>query len=165
MVAIREAVSENVAILRLVRASPDDSEDIWTWRNDERTRSMSISSGFIERDVHEAWFSHALADPLREFFIGVTVAEGTKIGMCRFDLDADKSSAEVSINLNPAMRGKGWAKPLLADAVRRYAAESSVSIKATVKRHNAAAVRCFLDCGFHLRADDGEYLYFMLDSI
>lgn len=158
-------MSGNSVMLRLVRASPDDSEDIRTWRNDEYTRLMSISSGFVEREVHDEWFMGALEDPRRAFFIGLTVADGTKIGMCRFDLDSEGFTAEVSINLNPTMRGKGWAKLLLREAVGRYAAEKTVSLRATVKRHNAAAIRCFFDCGFHLCAEEGDYLYFLLDSV
>lgn len=158
-------MSKERGMLRLVLASREDSEDIRAWRNDERTRAMSISSGFVDREVHEAWFLRVLSDPHRTLVIGVAVDDGTKVGMCRFDLIADASFAEVSINLNPAMRGKGWAKPLLRKAVLKYVAENAVGVKATVKRHNAAAVRCFLDCGFRLHAEDGDYLYFMFDPV
>ncbi len=150
-------------MLWLVRASLDDAEDVRSWRNDARTRSMSISTAFVEQDAHERWFRNALSDPRRALFIGVAAADGAKIGMCRFDLDADGAAAEVSINLNPAMRGKGWAKPLLREAAGYYLLDHAVRLKATVRRQNPAAIRCFLDCGFHLRAEDSEYFYFLLD--
>lgn len=124
---------------------------------------MSISAGYVERDVHEAWFQRVLSDPQRALFIGLTHDDGAKIGMCRFDLAADGKQAEVSINLNPAIRGKGWAKPLLREAMFHYGADNPVALTATVKRHNAAAARCFLACGFHLRAEDDDYLYFLWD--
>ncbi len=150
-------------MLRLVRASFEDAEDIGRWRNDARTRSMSISTAFVEKNAHERWFRNALSDARRTLFIGLAADDSTKIGMCRFDLDADGSAAEVSINLNPVMRGKGWAKSLLRESAARYLLEHAVCLKATVRRQNAAAIRCFLDCGFHLRAEDSEYFFFRLD--
>lgn len=139
----------------LVRAAQDaDSRDIWCWRNDAVTRAMSLSTAEISWDAHVAWFAQALTDVSRRFY--VAEANGAKVGMCRFDLAYDGASAEVSINLNPDLRGQGWGAPVLAACIARFRQDFPVTITATIRPDNAASQRIFARCGFVLVDNEGR---------
>lgn len=46
-------------------------------------------------------------------FVYVGIEEEERIGICRFNLDETNKVAEVSVNLNPKMRGKNYGFQLL----------------------------------------------------
>ena len=54
----------------------------------------------------------------KTFYIGEH--NGTKIGVCRFEYNNEKNISEISINLNPNERGKGYGKKLLTNAIKTY---------------------------------------------
>ncbi len=141
-------------------ASPEDSPDIWAWRNDPRTRAMSITPAPVAWDVHRAWYEATLTDPDRRLFLGVLEPPGQVMGICRFDLKSPEGPAEVSINLNPAMRGKGLSIPFLRLAIDRFLAERCIDLVALIKRENEASIQCFSKSGFVLDRDDGGILHF-----
>lgn len=124
------------------RATMDDALDILAWRNDPQTRAVSRATGEVDTASHRAWFQTALADPRRTILIGE--AGGEKVGMVRFDRDEE---TEVSINLNPACRGRGLSYPLLMAAL----AEASGDVWAEVLEENAISIRLFERAGFELR--------------
>ena len=125
--------------MKLRKATPADSLDLWRWRNDPVTRAMSRSSGPVERPAHNAWFARVLKDPAVSLFIG-EIEEGP-VGMVRFDHGAE---TEVSINLNPAFRGRGLSYALLAAGL----AEVGGMVFAEIKDGNAASRRLFERAGF-----------------
>lgn len=143
-----------VADLQVRAAQDADSRDLWLWRNDAVTRAMSLSTAEISWDAHVPWFAQALADASRRFY--VAEAGGAKVGMCRFDLAYDGASAEVSINLNPDLRGRGWGAPLLAACIARFRQDFPVVLTATIRPDNAASQRIFARCGFVLVDNDGR---------
>jgi len=143
-----------VADLRVRAAQDTDSRDLWLWRNDALTRAMSLSTAEISWDAHVAWFTQSLADVSRRFY--VAEADGAKVGMCRFDLAYDGASAEVSINLNPDLRGRGWGAPVLAAGITRFRQDFPVALTATIRSDNAASQRIFARCGFVLVDNDGR---------
>ena len=96
-------------------ASEDDSEDIFTWRNDRLTREMSLTTDLVAWDGHKLWFENTLKNETRLLLMCVDTAVNEKICVVRFDLDMNR--ALVSINLAPSMRGKGLAKRCLNDAI------------------------------------------------
>ena len=137
------------------RATADDSETIWQWRNDALTRQMSVSAGSVDRQSHEAWYQGVLANPDRHLYIGLLGGE-ERIGVCRFDFDADSGRAEVSINLNPACRGRRLSAALLGAAMACFRQERRVDLSARIKPANVASVRCFTANGFVRVGGDGE---------
>jgi UDP-2,4-diacetamido-2,4,6-trideoxy-beta-L-altropyranose hydrolase len=92
-------------------ATAADALAVLAWRNDPHTRAMSRDQDEVDTAAHVAWFAAALADPRRTLLIGE--ADGEAIGMVRLD---HGDEPEVSINLNPAHRGRGLSAPLLAAA-------------------------------------------------
>lgn len=120
-----------------------DALDVLAWRNDPVTRAMARNQEAVDEASHLAWFAGALADPRRTCLIGEL--GGEKIGMVRFDRGDE---TEVSINLNPAHRGRGLSQPLLAAALALEPGE----VWAEIRPENAASLRLFERAGFQFRA-------------
>lgn len=142
-------------------ATLDDSKDLWRWRNDEATRAMSVSTDSVAWDSHSSWFEKSLLNPNRFLYVGLLEEDQTKVGMCRYDVDVDKRVAEVSINLNPAVRGMGLSSTLLSDSMKAFFAERSMDLVATIKKKNLASIKCFVKSGFELDSEDEVYQYYV----
>ncbi|MEE4185015.1 MAG: GNAT family N-acetyltransferase [Gammaproteobacteria bacterium] len=143
--------------LRLAKAG--DADTVLSWRNDPHTVAMSVGSAVISKADHERWFARILDDPLTTLYLAS--ADGADIGVCRFDLDPRSEQAEVSINLNPAMRGKGLALPLLEAAIAAYRLDKPVPLTATIKNGNGPSLRIFARCGFARVRTAGDCSYFV----
>lgn len=145
-------------------ALDEDCRDLWLWRNDAQTRSMSISTEEVSWSAHEAWFRDVQADRARAILIGHIGEE--KIGMCRFDEHASPHArVEVSINLNPAFRGRRLAVPLLHSAISTFRSRRAGEIVAQVRDENVASIRTFERAGFWLAWRlEGLRLYRYADS-
>lgn len=132
-------------------ATADDARDVWAWRNDPLTRAMSRNSDEVAWAGHEAWFLRTLADPAVTLLIGE--ADGEKVGMVRFDHGPE---TEVSINVNPACRARGYGLTLLEQGIAHVGGE----IFAEIKDENVASRRMFERAGFRLIATlDGRGRY------
>ena len=133
-------------MISLHDAGPDDSAAVYEWRNDEATRAASVSQESVEWADHERWYAGVLANRSRHLYIARDGAE--RVGLCRFDVDG--RDAEVSINLNPAFRGRGYAGRILGGAIERFRAGAGVGIRltATIRSENAASMRTFVALGF-----------------
>ncbi len=140
--------------MKLRTATDADSQDIWEWKNDPLTREMSRDPTPVPRDAHDRWFAAVQQDENRVIFVAVDTQTGEKIGMVRFDADPASGTAETSINLNPAMRGRGLATPLLRHAVDHYAQASDSVLRAEVKSANTASIRVFGNAGFEECCED-----------
>jgi RimJ/RimL family protein N-acetyltransferase len=145
----------------IVEATEADSKEIWAWRNDPDTRSMSITTDVVAWVAHQSWYHDALMNPDRLLFIG-WVNGGEKVGMCRFDIDPVSGQTEVSINLNPEMRSKKLSVKLLSAAIQLFWQTRKMPIAATVRKNNAASIKCFSACGFVLASEDSEYQHYLL---
>lgn len=143
--------------ISLRRAADADSTDLWHWRNDEETRRMSRTTEIVDWDSHTDWFASSLLDPRRILLVGRVEGVAESVGMVRFDLDDTGNSAEVSINLNPAHRGKGMSKPLLASAIAHFREFHDVPIIADIKRTNIPSIKCFEGVGFELYSSEGDF--------
>lgn len=120
-----------------------DSLDVLAWRNDPHTRAMSRNQDEVDAAAHQAWFERALSDPRRALLIGEI--DGAKVGMVRIDRGEE---TEVSINLNPAHRGRGLAYALLTQAL----ASVREDVWAEIRDGNAASLRLFERAGFELQS-------------
>ncbi len=138
-------------VLREARAA--DAVDILAWRNDSVTRAMSRHTEAVGRDEHVNWFAAALQDPAR--LLLVAVAGETKVGMARFD-ELAAHAWEVSINLNPACRGKGLSHAVLSGALQIIASRHPKRIVAEIKPGNNVSRHLFEAHGFHQIAHSTE---------
>jgi RimJ/RimL family protein N-acetyltransferase len=146
-------------VIRRVR--PEDSSDLFAWRNDPQTREASIRQASISWDEHREWFNESLANPSRRIFVA-DISEGygfaEPVGMCRFDTLGPSGTAEVSVNLNPNFRGRGLATPILNSAIGEYFRErgSPTDLLAKIRPSNVASVRAFGAAGFLYEGADDE---------
>lgn len=141
-------------------ATTEDSRDIWLWRNDPQTRAMSINRDEVEWDNHNRWYLQALSNP--DCFLYVGKSGTNSIGVCRFDINSADITAEVSINLNPAFRGKHLSSQLLAATIDKFWHTNKIDLRAKVKKENTASLKCFESCGFVLDHEEGGYRYYAL---
>lgn len=143
-------------IIRL--ADVDDSLDIWRWKNDLQTRSMSFDTREILLFEHEVWFKRSIISGSCRFYIGMKLDH--KIGVCRYDLSLDEPQSEVSINMNPQHRGKGLSRPFLMLSMREILTIRPGTILARIKKENKASIRIFESCGFKQKlSENGALVY------
>jgi UDP-2,4-diacetamido-2,4,6-trideoxy-beta-L-altropyranose hydrolase len=109
--ALRVALSLSAATLIVRRARPEDSPQVFAWRNDPATRAVSLDSREIARETHDAWYARALADPTRTLLIGMVGARA--VGVIRFDR-REGGEQEISLFLDPAQHGLGLGAHLLS---------------------------------------------------
>jgi len=146
-------------LITVSRATSADSRDIWEWRNDEKTKQMSISSNDITWESHTSWFEESLKNPNRYLYVSY-LNDKEKIGVCRFDIDNTTHTAEVSINLNPLFRNKKLCEKILTEAIREFRGETNVALTATIQKINTSSIKCFLNVGFFFENDDNDYNYY-----
>jgi len=135
-----------ILIFRDVR--PKDSLLIWQWRNDEVTRKMSRLIEKVSWDDHERWLATSLANSQR--ILWFVQDQDLNIGVVRFDLSG-KETAEISVNLNPEHRRKGYGSMVIGQASNMFLEEYSdqvQKISASIRRENPASMRAFLKAGY-----------------
>ena len=79
-----------------------DCLEVLDWRNDYLSREMSLSGEVVSRSDHLKWFYAMLQCSAHLGIIGEV--DGLKIGVVFFKIKNE--NAIVSINFNPAFRGK-----------------------------------------------------------
>jgi RimJ/RimL family protein N-acetyltransferase len=129
-------------------ATIEDSSLIWQWRNDVLTRKMSRSIDEISFEEHEKWLYATFANKDRDLWF--VKQEDLNIGVVRFD-KRDLTTAEISINLNPEHRSKGYGSLIIAQASDAYLKKSPhllTKILAYVRRDNPASIKSFLKAGY-----------------
>ncbi len=138
--------------LELRPASADDRDAILEWANDAETRANSFRNGPIEPGDHARWFAAQLTDPAVRIWL--LVKDGARIAQVRYSRSGD--SAEVSISVAPAHRGRGYGTAILnASADLAGHALGVAKLVALVLPANAASVRAFAKAGY---APAGEEL-------
>lgn len=159
--ALSTSVLAKQIVLKQADKEPEGVESrlLLKWRNDPITREMSRNTEIVSLDEHRQWFLKTSNDEKRLILIGY--CDAIPVGMVRLDRQ-DVEVAEIGINLNPEMRGKGFGTALL-QAVCSYAFGSLgvKRIKAVVKSKNLASINIFEGTGFVLQSEaDGfrEYL-------
>ena len=136
----------------------EDTIDVYEWRNDPLSLSMSVNSSIISISEHQKWFKNILLDNNKKIYIGVV--EGKKVGVTKFEVDElCNNEANVSINLNPAMRGKNFSFDLLSRSIAIYLKQKKVKLNAVVKNENLASLKIFKKCGFQKKSEDHIFQY------
>jgi RimJ/RimL family protein N-acetyltransferase len=141
-----------------------DSADLFEWRNDRVTREASVSQDPVSRADHERWFGASLALSTRWIYLAIDDESTQSVGMCRFDLGTDGDGVEVSINLNPAWRGRGIAFDVLTGGIARFREDHhpTAPLSATIRTTNRASARIFTRAGFTLVGSSDPYDYYRL---
>lgn len=135
-------------MLILRRATIDDSGTILTWRNDPDTRSASFSDRVISVEEHEAWLTARLTSTHDES-IWIIERDGRAVGNGRIKIE-DRDRAEISIVIDPDLRGQGLGCAsirLLVQAVRRMSRRPV----AYIRPENERSIKAFNAAGFYVK--------------
>ena len=133
-------------------------KDVFEWRNDKITREMSFSSEKIKFESHLYWFKNMMNDNNQVVYIGIQ--EEDRVGICRFNLDQKNKIAEVSINLNPKMRGKNYGFQLLSLSRERFFEKQKIDLIAKIKETNEQSKKLFSKAGFFIHDKEDNFLYY-----
>ncbi len=143
-------IDANVKIHRKIflrGAKISDAKEIWKWRNDPLTRSMFKNKDYVEFKDHIIWYRKKLKDQNTFFYIGESF--GVKAGIVR--IDHLNNEGEVSINMNPDLRGMSLSETLLKDSINSFLKAKPLSeLVAYIDKKNLASIRLFQKVGFTL---------------
>jgi len=133
-------------MLRLRRAEEEDASRVFSWRNDETVRRVSIDPREIAREEHSDWFRRSIGRADRSLLI----AEDGEIpvGVLRFDVVDEV--AEISIFLNPELVGRGYGTAMLREGAI-WARQNLMGVKtlrAKIRPDNPASSHAFEKAGF-----------------
>lgn len=145
------------------KAEMGDSADLLLWRLDPVTIANSLTKAGVSAVDHHAWITRVLSSP--DFILLIAEQKGEKLGMVRFNRDKD-GSWEVSINLNPAARGRGLGAQILAGAVEAgFTGPTRPVLTAQVRQGNTASWKIFERVGFEVeKIEDGVGLFQLAPS-
>lgn len=141
--------------LRLSNES--DCLDLLAWRNDPLSVRMSLSESEVNLREHLDWFHTIVNSDDTVLLIGIN--NGRKIGYCRFDIE-NSSVAEVSVAVNPSVRGLRFGDTLLRRAIKEFLKCRRVDLKAYIKKDNSVSRRLFESNNFSVQgvANDSNVL-------
>lgn len=129
--------------MNLRRATLQDAERLFAWRNDPVTRANSRNEAEICWNDHLQWLSRTLAS---KSLLYVAEEDGTPVGTCRIDQDG-----EISWTVAPEHRGKGHGREM----VRLVSESADRPLLAEIKASNSASLKIVQDLGFR-QTRDGE---------
>lgn len=132
--------------IKLRVAAKEDCDDLFSWANDLETRKASFTSSKINYKSHCKWFQKSLKSRQRVIFIGLD-KEDNKIGVVRFD-KVSAYAAEVSVNIAPNMRGKGYAAQLIRSSCRFCSFAGIRFFIARIKKQHNISIKVFKKAGF-----------------
>ncbi len=134
-------------------AAPYDSQRIFQWRNDERTRAFSINTNFISQETHDSWYSNIIAFKPERIFIAEQ--QNVLVGSIRRDFKDD--GIYLSWTVNPEYRGRGIGEAMLYEFIKAH----PDNYKALIKENNNASIHIAEKCGFERSGGSGELLLFI----
>lgn len=134
--------------IKIRAAIPNDSQNLFEWRNHPTIRAVSRNADIINWETHQRWFATVLGDPERLLLIGEH--EDLPVGVVRFDIQGDE--AEISIYLVPSVHQPGQGRYLLQNAERWFKANRPTvcKVRANVLGGNERSQRLFLGAGYEV---------------
>ncbi len=137
------------------KAEEKDCKNLFDWRCDPVTDSFSpgLAPTF---EGHKDWFAKSLVNSNREILI-IENNDLNSLGTVRFDvmpkhesLIQGKKIVVISININPAFRGRGVGKKSLNLAINYARDNLAVNIiQADIMPDNSVSVKLFKSSGFY----------------
>lgn len=139
--------------VRLRRASRDDADKVFGWRNDPWIVSLSKSGRGVTAAEHLRWYEGMLSDPDQLMLIvDVEVAparEHIEIGVVRIDRSTPDAGLITIYLLKPYI-GRGYGVQALRQATAAAFGRwcELKTIHAEIRSDNTASVRAFNQAGF-----------------
>jgi hypothetical protein len=143
--------------MRIKNTTKKDSLDIWQWRNNKISIFFSKNKKKVTLKNHKKWFKKTLTNIRIKSYIGFKFEKNIKkkVGVVRFNVRG--KYALVSINLNPAMRGKGLSYILLKSGIKKFLKYKKINLIAEIKKNNLVSINCFLKNKFYFIKSKNNY--------
>jgi len=160
---ISALINQNVGLVCMRCAESSDDMLLFDWANDPDVRKYAFQKDFISLVTHRAWLNKKLADPNCLMLIGEDF-HGLPVGLVRFDIKG--CSATVDISVEPAIRGRGMGKRLLAEAISILRMRSDLrQVIAEVLHDNRSSCALFQQLGFEIdtsaSGQDGSHRFLL----
>jgi RimJ/RimL family protein N-acetyltransferase len=140
------------APVTLRRATLNDSEAVFAWRNHPDTRRFIFQPDPIAWEVHDRWFRESLENSNRYVLIGER--DGEPVGVLRYDVDpaSEPVTAVVSVYRVPGTDSPGVGTALLEVGTRwlQTHVPQVQRIEAAILPGNIASVKAFEKAGYRL---------------
>ncbi|MDY7034796.1 MAG: GNAT family N-acetyltransferase [Thermodesulfobacteriota bacterium] len=135
-------------MITLRRATEEDCEIIFQWRNHPKVRHYFFDSSELSYSEHKKWFEESLKRDDRIILIAHN--DSTPLGVLRFDsIETDENIAEIDIYVAPELQGQGFGKMILSEGENWAIKNTRIkSLLARVREENQASVKMFRHCGF-----------------
>lgn len=143
-----------VAQLILRKATLEDAETLFSWRNDPETRMNSLCSEEIDLAKHHSWLKNALTQQSRQLFIAEINAE--PVGTVRADRQDNSTYWLISWTVAPRFRAKG----IGAFMVQKLLKFIKAPVEAHVKKNNIASQKIALQSGLELITCENDILIY-----
>ena len=143
---------------RIYEAGLSDDSYLWEWRNDPLTVEMSKTQKKVKWLEHKYWLENIRKQCNTKIYIAKNL-DLKRIGMSRFQENKEKE-VEVSINICPKIRGKGFSYYFLRLSVKKYLDYNKSILIATIRKENNASIKCFSKCGFDLVSEDNQFYFY-----
>lgn len=146
--------------LLIRNVTAQDSEEVFTWRNEIGVRRFSQNQDPIIEEIHTKWFLDRLKRVADEPFM-IFEHGAERVGFVRFDFDAELDQFAISIIVNPLFRGKGYGKTILKKAIEKVLESNPKAVfYAEVHCKNQSSKSLFLNAGFQELSTKNNFLIF-----
>lgn len=134
------------------RADAEDANLLHTWRNDPETRAMSFDGGPISFEEHADWMDEMIRSEQAEIYM-IENRRGQSVGTCRLKFGLDDHSADISLLLVPALRGRGLGAGLIEKVCRAITRGRMIAeFTAYIRPNHQMAQAAFVNAGFEVTA-------------
>ena len=142
----RTRIALNAETLKLRRASLNDCETVWQWRNDPRTRCFAFNAAEIPLERHRQWYRGIMSNGDQQLLIGTV--DDHAIGVLRYD--RVDTGWEISVYLDPDLQGLGLGSKLIEAGCHWLTKELAPPhcIIAQTLPNNTASNKAFCKAGF-----------------
>jgi RimJ/RimL family protein N-acetyltransferase len=146
----------------LREANCDDASTLLAWRNDGATREMSVSQAEVTTEEHASWLKRMLGSS--DHTLLIAEQGGGAVGHVRFDrVTSSPDTWEISLTIDPAVRGRGLATELLRAAGNAAVSRGVRRFVARVRSNNERSLRAFKSAGYYAfveRSDSaGQFIF------
>lgn len=120
------------------------------WANDQETRFNSRNVSFINKPQHTKWFNSIYKERSHNPALICLSSCRARVGVIRFTRDSNvKSKWEIHFTVSPKYRGRGFAQPMLENALEWFhQTKPNQVIYAKVKISNLKSLKVLQSIGF-----------------
>ncbi len=142
--------------INLRRATREDCDLLFHWRNEKECRENSINTEEVPYETHCAWFEKRMKDDNTLIFIGMSGEEC--VGMVR--VDVEESTGNISYSIDKKFRGRGFGRSILMELENEADIRKKIIVlQAQVKQTNLMSRSIFIKLGYEEEFLNGLYHY------